>query len=264
MRKLRVTRSVIPNLFTLMNLFSGFMALTRIDSGNLMAAAGFITLAAVFDVLDGAVARLTKSTSEFGGELDSLCDAVSFGVVPAFIVYKAYFQTEGNWGVVVASLPALAGVLRLARYNVQSAGASDKRYFRGMPIPAGALTLLSYVLFYHIGSESGFIPDVWKPFGITLVTVMVSAIMVSTIKYDAVPVPSLKIVRERPLLMAYFSCGVVLTVISRGAWLFPFMLSYTLIGIVRWSINFIQTYNTISDDEDDSMEVETDPDPLDM
>jgi CDP-diacylglycerol---serine O-phosphatidyltransferase len=266
MTKLRVTRSVIPNLFTLMNLFSGFMALTRIASGDLMAAAGFIVLAAVFDVFDGAVARLTKSTSEFGGELDSLCDAVSFGVAPAFMLYKAYFQMQGDLGVALASLPALAGVLRLARYNVQSAGASDKRYFRGMPIPAGALVLISYVLFYHSGSQSHVIPDEWKPLAITFVTLLVSGIMVSTMKYDAVPVPSVKVVREHPFLMAYFFCGVVLALISRGAWLFPFMLSYMLIGIVRSSVNFVRSYNVMNDDEDDSMEIETDDDldPLDI
>lgn len=233
------------------------MAITRIASGNLVEAAGFIVLAAVFDVLDGAVARLTKSTSEFGGELDSLCDAVSFGVAPAFMVYKAYFQAQGDMGVVIASLPALAGVLRLARYNVQSAGSADKRYFRGMPIPAGALTLLSYTLFYHFGSQSQMIPDEWKPRSMTLVTIAVAAIMVSTVKYDAVPTPSMKIIRERPWVMSYFFLGVVLTIISKGAWLFPFMLSYIVIGLVRSTINFFRTYNDI--EEDTIEEEEADP-----
>ena len=260
MRKIRVTRSIIPNLFTLMNLFGGFMAITRIASGDLMGAAGFIVLAGIFDVLDGAVARLTKSTSDFGGELDSLCDAVSFGVAPAFMVYKAYFQVQGDLGAVIASLPALAGVLRLARYNVQSVGSSDKRYFRGMPIPAGALTLLSYTLFYHVGSESYLIPEEWKPLTITLVTLAVAGIMVSTVKYDAVPTPSVRVIRERPWIMSYFLVGVVLAIISKGAWLFPFMLSYIGIGLVRSSVNFFRTYNnieedTIEEDEADPFEV---------
>ncbi|MCU0426616.1 MAG: CDP-diacylglycerol--serine O-phosphatidyltransferase [Candidatus Kapabacteria bacterium] len=250
MRKIRVTRSVIPNLFTLMNLFCGFMAITRIAGGEFMGAAGFIVLAGWFDVMDGAVARLTKSTSEFGGELDSLCDAVSFGVAPAFLLYKVYFQTLGDIGVVIASLPALAGVLRLARYNVQSAVNADKRYFRGMPIPAGALTILSYTLFYHIGSQSALIPQEWKSGAITLVTLLVAGIMVSTIKYDAVPTPSARVFREKPLLMAYFLLGVILTIASKGVLLFPFMLSYMLIGLVRGSYNFLKTYNDIEEDED--------------
>jgi CDP-diacylglycerol--serine O-phosphatidyltransferase len=260
MRKLRVTRSIIPNLFTLMNLFGGFMALTRISSGDFMGAAGFIVLAGVFDVLDGAVARLTKSTSEFGGELDSLCDAVSFGVAPAFLLYKVYFETQGDFGVVLASLPALAGVLRLARFNVQSAGSTDKRYFRGMPIPAGALTILSYTLFYHTGSQSYILPDAWKPLAITLITLCVAGIMVSTVKYDAVPTPSGKVIRERPVVMSYFFLGVIIAIASKGALLFPFMLSYILIGLVRSVINFFQTYNdieedTIEEDEADPFEV---------
>jgi CDP-diacylglycerol--serine O-phosphatidyltransferase len=260
MSKLRVTRSVIPNLFTLMNLFGGFMAITRIAEGDLARAAGFIVLAAVFDVLDGMVARLTKSTSEFGGELDSLCDAVSFGVAPAFMLYKAHFSLQGDVGVVIAALPAMAGVLRLARYNVQSAGDSDKRYFRGMPIPAGALTLLSYVLFYHTDSfQRGYgniIPEAWKPLGITLVTFAVAGIMVSTMKYDAVPTPSGKAFRERPFVMAYFFLGFVLTIVSKGAWLFPFMLSYMVIGIVRSSYNVIQSRFEPEDDDEDIEELE--------
>lgn len=250
MRKIRVTRSVIPNLFTLMNLFGGFMAITRIAAGDLMGAAGFIMLAAMFDVLDGAVARLTKSTSEFGGELDSLCDAVSFGVAPAFMLYKAHFQLQGDVGVVLASLPALAGVLRLARYNVQSAANTDKRYFRGMPIPAGALTILSYTLFYHSGPQSTIIPNDWKPVVITLVTLAVAGIMVSTIKYDAVPTPSAKVFRERPILMGYFALGIVITIVSKGVLLFPFMLSYMLIGLVRGAYTFVKTYNDIDEDEE--------------
>jgi CDP-diacylglycerol---serine O-phosphatidyltransferase len=260
MSKLRVTRSVIPNLFTLMNLFGGFMAITRIAEGDFARAAGFIVLAAVFDVLDGIVARLTNSTSELGGELDSLCDAVSFGVAPAFMLYKAYFSLQGDIGVAIAALPAMAGVLRLARYNVQSGGNTDKRYFRGMPIPAGALILLSYTLFYHFDTFGrGYhtvIPEAWKPFAITLVTLAVSAIMVSTMNYDAVPTPSARAFRERPLVMAYFFLGFVLTVVSKGAWLFPFMLSYMMIGIVRSSYNVIQSRFEPEDDDEDIVELE--------
>jgi CDP-diacylglycerol--serine O-phosphatidyltransferase len=260
MAKLRVTRSVIPNLFTLMNLFGGFMAITRIAEGDFTQAAGFIVLAAVFDVLDGMVARLTKSTSELGGELDSLCDAVSFGVAPAFLLYKAYFFQQKEFGVVLAVLPAMAGVLRLARFNIQSAGSADKLYFRGMPIPAGALTLLSYTLFYHTDAfrlgYATIIPEDWKPVFITLVTLTVAAIMVSTMKYDAVPTPSGKAFRERPFVMGYFFLGFILTIVSKGAWLFPFMLSYMMIGLVRSTYNVIQSRFEPEDDDDDIDELE--------
>jgi len=85
---MRITRSIIPNLFTLANLFSGFTAIIHISDGNYDKAAIFIFIAGIFDALDGMMARLTKSTSELGVELDSLCDAVSFGLAPSFMLYK--------------------------------------------------------------------------------------------------------------------------------------------------------------------------------
>jgi CDP-diacylglycerol--serine O-phosphatidyltransferase len=252
-RRIRVTRSFIPNMFTVMNLFGGFIAIARISEGQFLAAAGFIMLSAVFDVLDGAVARLTKSTGDFGAELDSLCDAVSFGVAPAFMVYKAHFWQSGEIGLVIASLPAIAGVLRLARFNVQTnPNATDKRYFRGMPIPAGALTVISYVLFYHLTTTPNavvFIPDAWKPLCITFVTVLTAVVMVSTIRYDAMPIPTSKVIRERPLLIAFFMIGLIAGLVSKGAWVFPFMLLYISIGAVRGLVNVVRA--SMEDDEND-------------
>jgi len=265
MRKIRVTRSFIPNMFTLMNLFGGFIAITRIAEGEFLQASGFIVLAAVFDMLDGAVARLTNATGDFGAELDSLCDAVSFGVAPAFMLYKAYFYSIGEYGVALAAIPAMAGVLRLARFNVQSVGAaSDKRYFRGMPIPAGALTIVSYVLFYHTASTPNavqLIPEDWKPYTITAVTLLAAGIMVSTIKYDAMPLPTPKIVRERPFVVAFFAFGMLVNVLSKGALVFPFMLLYIAVGAVRALVNL---WKTRSELDDDDMNEEEDPDPFDV
>jgi CDP-diacylglycerol---serine O-phosphatidyltransferase len=263
MRKIRVTRSFIPNMFTLMNLFGGFMAITRIAEGEFMQAAGFIVLSGIFDMLDGAVARLTQSTGEFGAELDSLCDAVSFGVAPAFMLYKAYFHTVGEYGVALAALPAMAGVLRLARFNVQSnAHATDKRYFRGMPIPAGALTVIAYVLFYHLPASPlsaavpvGFmtIPEAWKPLCITLVTVLTAAAMVSVIRYDAMPLPTPHVVRERPFVVAFFAMGIIAGIASKGVLVFPFMTLYMSIGALRGLYNVLTAPadNDDSHDEDD-------------
>lgn len=230
MRKIRVTRSFIPNFFTLMNLFSGFVAITLIAKGNITEAAWFIVLAGIFDALDGVMARLTKSASEFGVELDSLCDAVSFGVVPSFMIYQIYFQSVEHYGIVLAALPAMAGVMRLARFNVQLQGFEDKKYFRGMPIPAGALTLISYTVFYHNGT---ILPDEWKPFGMVFVTLMVSAVMVSTIKYDNLPRPSKRSFVQRPIVSILFAVGIIAVIISKGSLLFPFMLFYIVAGFIR-------------------------------
>jgi CDP-diacylglycerol--serine O-phosphatidyltransferase len=150
---MRVTRSVIPNLFTLANLFCGFAAIVACFEGHLDRAALLIITAGVFDMLDGVVARITRSTSEFGVELDSLCDAVSFGVAPSAMLYQAMFHDWHQWGLLLASLPALAGVLRLARFNIQLTSMEDKLYFRGMPIPAGAFMIVSYLALW-LPSES--------------------------------------------------------------------------------------------------------------
>ena len=125
---MRFTRSIVPNLFTLMNVFMGFSAIIYIADGQLYKAGLFILLAGLFDALDGIIARLLKATSELGAELDSLCDAVSFGVAPAFMLYQAYFYQFNEYGILLASLPALAGVTRLARFNVMLTSFEDKLY----------------------------------------------------------------------------------------------------------------------------------------
>jgi CDP-diacylglycerol--serine O-phosphatidyltransferase len=251
MRKIRVTRSVIPNLLTLMNLFCGFIALTRLSVNDFFGAAEFVAAAALFDVLDGAVARLTKSTSDLGVELDSLCDAVSFGIVPSFMLYQLHFRYVPDWGTVISALPALAGVYRLARFNVQLTGFEDKKYFRGMPIPAGALVIFSYALFYF---QHPLIPLSLQGTALAVVTIITALIMVSTIKYDALPTPTPHNIRQRPAMFAFGLFAFFATIFSKGVLLFPIMLGYILVGLIRLAIIAIQNRRTADDDEDDSIE----------
>lgn len=253
---MRVTRSVIPNLFTLANLFCGFAAIVAAFEGGLSQAALLVVMAGIFDMLDGVVARITHSTSEFGVELDSLCDAVSFGVAPSVILYVAFFQQWHQWGLLVASLPAMAGVLRLARFNVQLTSMEDKLYFRGMPIPAGAFTIISYVYLWH---SSDILPASWKPWMIVFVTVLTSLAMVSTVKYDNIPRPSWRSLRQRPVVFSVFLTGVSSSVVTGGKALFPFMLVYLIGGAIRHLVLFVRDRS----DNDDSVE-EADPDPFTM
>ena len=127
--RLQITPSVIPNLFTAMNMFCGFLSIITASNGNYNYAAWLIIIAAVFDALDGLVARLTKSSSELGVELDSLSDIISFGCAPAFLLYATYFYQFDNIGVILSSLPLIAGGFRLARFNVQLVGL-EKSFFR--------------------------------------------------------------------------------------------------------------------------------------
>jgi len=255
---MRVTRSIIPNLFTLANLFCGFASIISATNGDIDRAALFILMSGVFDMLDGVIARLVKSTSEFGVELDSLCDAVSFGVAPSVMLYLVFFHEWLNWGMLLASLPALAGVLRLARFNVQLTSLEDKQYFRGMPIPAGAFTIVSYVVFTH---RSDMLPEEWKPAMLTLVTVATALAMVSTIKYDNVPRPTPHSIRQRPVVFLVFLTGVVVSLVTRGKGIFPFMMFYVLGGAIRHLIVALRKRE--GEEPDDTLE-EPDPDPFSL
>lgn len=235
-----------------MNLFSGFFAIVKAAHGEYMAAAWLIVLAGIFDALDGAMARLTNSSSEFGVELDSLADVVSFGAAPSFILYTAFFHEWGTAGVVLASLPALCGALRLARFNVQLVG-FDKDYFRGLPIPSAALVLISYLVFYHIPQQS-IVPEHIKPALIASITVAVSLLMVSTIRYDTLPKPSADGIRKHPLKFASIVIAIAIAAATKGSALFPLMAIYLIYGIIRHAIFLFRNRN--EEEEDDTMEQE--------
>lgn len=227
---MRVTRSFVPNLFTLANLFCGFYAIVVTSQGEFKRGALFVLAAAIFDTLDGFMARLTKSTSEFGVELDSLCDAVSFGVAPAYMLYKVYFFHYGDLGILLASLPALAGVMRLARFNVQVVSFEDKKFFKGLPIPSGALTIISYIIFYQ---ERHIFQTNFEPALLIAVTIITSLTMVSTIKFDNLPKPTKTTWKERPVVLLIFFIAVIGSVATLGKFIFPFMVFYIVVSSVR-------------------------------
>lgn len=254
---IRVTRSVIPSLFTSMNLFSGFFAMVKGVDGDYTAAAWLIVLAGIFDALDGVMARLTNSSSEFGVELDSLADVVSFGAAPSFLLYTAFFHEWNTFGVVLASLPALCGALRLARFNVQLVG-FDKDYFKGLPIPSAALVLISYLVFYHLPAD-GLIPSSAKPAVIAAITVAVSLLMVSTIRYDTLPKPTKRSIMKAPLKFGVILIAIIACIVTRGDAIFPFMALYLIFGIIRQVVISARTPADADEDEDTMEEGETTP-----
>jgi CDP-diacylglycerol--serine O-phosphatidyltransferase len=172
MRPIR-TFAILPTMFTLGNLACGFFAIviaSRVqtpisgegklasDWSDCMSSAWLIFLAMVFDALDGYIARLAKSSSEFGAELDSLCDMVSFGVAPAFLLVKmcpqfSFFHREAVW--VIAASYAVCASLRLARFNVETSDEDDHMTFRGLPSPAAAASVAGFaIIFYTLSSLS--------------------------------------------------------------------------------------------------------------
>lgn len=162
--QLKKTYFILPNLFTLGNIFCGFFALTRCAAGTgideLYEAALAICLGFLFDLLDGRVARLTKTQSELGLQLDSLADVVTFGAAPALLVYKWGLSRFGMGGIFVAFFFAGAAALRLARFNVlahrdhSSSDMQPGRYFLGLPTPAATAVIVALVVVhYRVGGE---------------------------------------------------------------------------------------------------------------
>jgi CDP-diacylglycerol--serine O-phosphatidyltransferase len=136
---------ILPSAFTLGNLFFGVYAIVSASRGDYVWAAWFVVFAGTLDMLDGSVARFTRTGSRFGAELDSLVDAISFGVAPAFILYRIFFEgTQGYW--FLSYVYIMAVVVRLARFNIEQSGEA-KRYFHGLPSPAAGMTLACFYPF---------------------------------------------------------------------------------------------------------------------
>ncbi|MCU0333144.1 MAG: CDP-diacylglycerol--serine O-phosphatidyltransferase [Ignavibacteriaceae bacterium] len=227
MNRPRLTPSIIPNLFTAINMFCGFLSILSASEGNFNYAAWLIFIAAIFDALDGMVARLTNSSSELGVELDSLSDIVSFGAAPSFLLYKTYFYSIGTWGIIISALPLIAGGFRLARFNIQLVGFS-KSFFLGLPIPSSALTIASFVLAFYKDEFLKPISDF-----ITPLILVLSFLMVSNIRYETLPKISIKSLKEKPYHFIFLIIAVILvaTMYTKGLFLaFVFMI---VIGIFR-------------------------------
>ncbi|MCL4819988.1 MAG: CDP-diacylglycerol--serine O-phosphatidyltransferase [Vicinamibacteria bacterium] len=169
--------AILPALFTVGNLFLGFWSIVKALHGDFGEAAMLIFWAGVADALDGRIARMTGTTSEFGGELDSLCDVISFGVAPAILVYTWALSAIPRAGWLAAFLFVMCGTLRLARFNVQR-HVVDGRFFVGLPIPAAAGQVAAVVMFAPepLSERVTAIP-------VMVLVVMLAFLMVSTLRY---------------------------------------------------------------------------------
>ncbi len=167
----------LPCLFTIASLFCGFYSMLAAIQADFSVAATAILIAAVFDGLDGRVARLTGTTSTFGKELDSLCDQVSFGVAPALLAYYWALQPYGRYGWLAGFLYVATTALRLARFNSQPPTASKD--FVGLPCPAAAAVIASSVLFIHRLGIEGTI----KHISLIVLVYVISYLMVSSHRY---------------------------------------------------------------------------------
>lgn len=224
MRKRGMYVYALPNLFTSMNLVLGYLAILAAVDGRFERAAWAILLSAVFDTLDGRVARLTNTTSRFGVEYDSLCDLVSFGVAPSVLMYYAALKPFGRIGIVVAVVFSLCGALRLARFNVM-AEVLPKSYFQGLPIPMAAGALCTAVFFAR-----EFSVDIYHHPALLVLTAALGLLMVSTFRF-----PSFKDIHlrhRRPFTPIALSFAAIFALIS---WFettaFLMLLGYIVISL---------------------------------
>lgn len=248
---------LLPNLITATSLFLGFLAMKLAVEGRLMEgfsnnfvlAAYAIIGAAVCDGLDGSVARITRTQSQFGVQLDSLCDLVSFGVAPGVVMYNMTLHQLGRVGFAVSFLFALCGALRLARFNVMASRGKASGNFTGIPIPMAAIPVCVCILAYHElllwNSESGY--HAWavqiastlttplvRDWTFTAILFVLSLGMISTFEY--VSTKNIKLPRKRPfrfLAAVLMSVGLFAT-LELTLTLAILMLVYCLHGPVMW------------------------------
>ncbi len=212
---------VLPNLVTTASLFCGFYAIIAAISGNFYHAALSILIAAVLDGLDGRIARLTRTTSAFGIQYDSLSDLIAFGLAPGILVFLWALKPFNRFGWMAAFLYVVCGALRLARFNVQT-GQINNKSFVGLPIPASATIVATTILFiYQIGGtgSTGYL-------AVLILIYILSFLMVSNIPY-----PSFKGMKLGERRSFNFLVAVVLVFVLVA--LEPFvMLSVGILGYV--------------------------------
>jgi CDP-diacylglycerol---serine O-phosphatidyltransferase len=239
---------VIPNLFTTANLFCGFYSIIASMKGMHEVAALAIIIAVILDGMDGRIARMTRTTSHFGAEYDSLCDLVSFGAAPAIMAYNWSLFSFGKWGWIVAFLFVVCGALRLARFNVQ-VGIVDNKVFNGLPIPGGALVLAtSVLLFYYLGGEGRY-PSLPVMIGVMVVAIF----MVSSIKYYSFK--DLNYFSRKPF-MSFVMIVLIFIIVAAEPqiMLFTFAFGYSLTGpayalfkLLRKRFHVLETEHSVED-----------------
>ncbi len=217
---------ILPNLLTTGNLLCGFWAIISVFQERFYFAAVAILLAAVFDVFDGKVAKLSGATTKFGMQYDSLADLVSFGVAPALLAFSWALRPYGKFGWLAAFLFVACGAIRLARYNVL-ASAGETKYFKGLPIPVAAAMISFTILLYFQLIETDLVKDI-----VVLVMIYVLAfLMVSNIRYFSFK--ELNLAKRKPFsIFIFVVLSLVVIVMEPVIVLFAFVLFYVFSGPV--------------------------------
>lgn len=230
-----INRAVYPNLVTLGNLFLGYLSIILTMQGDFTRAAWLIVIASMMDALDGLVARLVNKSSRFGAQIDSFADSISFGMAPGLLVYHAVLQEIGVVGLIFGFVPVLAGVIRLARYNIAPKPKRPVKFFNGLPIPTTSLILAGFYLYAH-KTNVGLITITTY---ITLIT-MLGVLMLLPIPYRKLPVVAVKNSRWAILGRTYLVSVTALFIWEPEIAVFPVMMLYVISGPLEWIAVYIR------------------------
>ncbi len=225
--KKRINKHHIPSLFTLLNMFLGFLAIISIAEGNYLRAAYFIVGATIFDALDGKLARWLQQPSQFGTELDSLADVVSFCLAPALLIWALYARDlHPVLGALIAGAPLYFGALRLARYNVGQ-HAKPQSHFEGLPSPINALVIVALIFYYYEQGQAA--AKVVLP-----VMMATSFLMISPIRYPKTPKITFRAGIGNTICLTAIIVTLVAIPIFGGRAVLPIVFVYLLSGLIRW------------------------------
>ena len=231
------TRYLLPNILTLAGVCLGISSIKFSIDGNFNLAVIFIMLAAILDALDGRIARLIKGTSEFGKELDSLTDFVSFGIAPVFILYFWELNNYGKLGWAITLMYSLCCVVRLARFNltkIEETQGWKNNFFEGVPSPAGGLLILMPLIYELTGLNFGYDIKNFTPY----LTVLIAILLVSKI-----PTLALKRISISPKATVFLLLGIGLVFISLLFYTLETLLLFGVFYLISIPISII-IYNT--------------------
>jgi CDP-diacylglycerol--serine O-phosphatidyltransferase len=234
--------SLLPSLFTMGNMFCGYACIVYAMRGDFETAAPYIGVAIVLDMLDGRIARLTGTASDFGLQFDSLADVISFGVAPAILSFAWGLWPLGRLGSASGFLFVSAAALRLARFNIQSAAGGDKRYFVGMPSPAAAGIVASTVYVYPDGLH-----DYVAALPVLALVLVPALLMVSTVRFRSFKTIDLQI--RRPYTVLFLIALAIMAVATHPRYVLVVM-AYTylfsaFVGLVMTRLRHRSTHAAV-------------------
>ena len=244
------TRYILPNILTIAGVCLGISSIKFSLDLNFNMAVIFITLAAILDALDGRIARLIKGTSDFGKELDSLTDFVSFGIAPAFIIYFWELNKYGKIGWAITLIYSVCCVLRLARFNLTKFKPEElwkQNYFEGVPSPIGALLILSPLVLEL--TNFSFLAD--KNYFIPVFTIIIAVLLISK-----VPTYSFKNIKIKPTLTVFILLAIGISLVTLMFFTFETLLIFSFLYILSIPVACLTYYNNKKSNKVDNSEEE--------